>query len=109
MHHTPVVGAGNDLHRRSVRAIGADDLDRSICAEQHGVPVEHRLVAQRGRVAAKQVHHHHGDAALGGVHAGTLGANSELVAQRGLDTRAIEDFPLDLGGLYGLVADELDF
>ncbi len=63
---------------------------------------------QRRRVGAKQVRHHHGDAALGGLHVQGLGPKSELVTQRGLDARAIEDFPLDLGGLHGLIADELD-
>jgi hypothetical protein len=37
-----------------------------------------------------------------------LGPKSELVSQRGLDARPIEDFPLDLRGLHSLVADELD-
>ena len=72
------------------------------------MPVEHGPVGERRREVAVEVHHHLGDAALGGLHAGRFRAKTELLAQRGLHAVAVEDFSLDLGGLHGLVADQLD-
>ena len=37
-----------------------------------------------------------------------FGPEAELVAQRGLDAVAVEDFALDLGGLDRFVADQFD-
>jgi hypothetical protein len=50
-----------------------------------------------------------GDAAFGWLDARLFGPEPELLAQRGLNAVAVEDFAFDLGGLDGFVADELDF
>ena len=81
MNRALMDGPGDDLHRVGVRAVAADDFDLSIAGQQHGVPVEHRLVGQWRREVPVQVDHHLRDAALGGGHPRRLGAQSELLAQ----------------------------
>ena len=41
--------------------------------------------------------------------ASLVGSQSELPLDGGLNAIAVEDFALDFGGLYSLVADNLDF
>ena len=65
----------------SVRAVAADDLDVLVSGQQHAVPVEHRLFGKRVGIAAIEIDHHLGDAALGRRHVRRFGAEAELVAQ----------------------------
>ena len=108
MDRALVDGTGDDLHRIGVRAIAADDLDVLVSGQQHLVPVEHRLIGQRVSIAAIEVDHHLGDAALGRLHVRRFGAEAELGAQRGLHAAAVQDLALDLGSLDRLLADQLD-
>ena len=58
------IGTGDDLHRIGVRPVAADDLDPLVAAQQHAVPVEHRLVGKCVRKAAVEIDHHLRDAAF---------------------------------------------
>ncbi len=100
--------AGDDLHRLGVRAVAADHPDTPLSTHDHGVPCEQRLVAQGIGEALIQIHQHLGDAAFRRRDAPLVGGEAELLAQRGLQARAIEDFAFDFRGLQRLVADQLD-
>jgi hypothetical protein len=89
-------------------AIAAYRLNAAFTAHQHAVPCRHGFVAQRRAEAPIKIRHHFGDAALGRRDAPVVGSEPELVAQRGLHAVAVEDFALDLRGLHGFFADQLD-
>src|SRR4029077_5491148 len=99
MNRALIVGTGDDLQGGAWRWLAANRVDVARAAEQHRVPVEHRLVSERISKAPVQIHHHLRDAALGGLHAGLLNAEAELLAQRGLNAVAVENLAFDFGGL----------
>jgi hypothetical protein len=83
----------------SAHPVAANDLDGSIAAQQHAVPVEHRLVGNCVRKAAVEIDHHFRDAAFSRWNARLFCSQPKLMAQGRLNAVAVEDLALDFEGI----------
>src|SRR6266478_7388850 len=90
-------------------AVAADNVDAPAAAQEHFMPREHSFVRERIAEALVEVHHHFGDAALGGRYLPPIDAKAELLAQGRLNAVAVENFAFDFRGLHRFVADKLNF
>ncbi len=91
--------AGDHLHRIGMRAVAADNVDTPAAAHDHFMPREHGFMRERIAEAFVEVHHHFGDATLGGRYPPLIDPKAELLAQGRLNAVAVEDFAFDFRGL----------
>ena len=74
--------AGDDLHWLIIRSVGANVFQIPPPRCKHAVPSEHGLVRESLCEAAIEIHHHVGDALLGGRNSARLGIEPEMAPNR---------------------------
>ena len=73
-------------------------------AHEHAMPVEQHFVGQRLSEGLVELDDHFGDALLRCLDAPTVSSKTELSADGGLDTGAVEDLAFDFRGRHCLGA-----
>ena len=70
--------AGDDLHWRIMRSVGANVFQIPPAGCKHAVPSEHGFVRERLGEAAIEIHHHVGNTLLGGRNSARIGIEPEI-------------------------------